>query len=102
VESLDILMASGIPTLSVILLAVKIGRWQGKVDKSQETQGKQIDADSKRIDANSSAIVSNQKVIEKILREGQIEQRKMCNAQREECAKAISHIGDRVNGIKDK
>jgi predicted nucleic acid-binding Zn-ribbon protein len=84
-------IAVGIPTITSLLLAAQVGRWRGKIEQMLEGHEKAIAATNAKVSEG-----------EKSLAEAFKEQRQVCQDQKTACAKLMSHIGDRVNGIKDR
>jgi hypothetical protein len=66
-------VAVGIPTVASLLLAIKIGRWQGTIEQILKNHDEAIKG-----------------------------QKETCKEQKAGCAKTFDHITDRLNGIKDK
>ena len=66
-------ISAGVPSLGIILLAVQIGRWQGKTDQMLKNHDEWIKGQSER-----------------------------CKDQKDSCGKRLDYVQGRVNHIKDE
>lgn len=84
-------IAVGIPTIASLLLAIQVGKWQGKIEQIIKTHETQFVAQNGKVEKLEERHIESIK-----------EQRQFCVDQKTGCAKQFDHLTDRLNGIKDK